>query len=194
MNARATNPTPRSMPMPRRSANAARRAYTLLELSIVVTIVALLSISAIPALSSVNAARQAAGAQHVERLLLTARAQALASGRPWGVEIDWSGQRVRLVYIPTRGAAPTPAPATGLQANDWTVLPTAYPGSALNGVTYCDGTGNQSGVIWFDADAVPGVRDASGARSGTPTTDAELDFAGGLAVHVREVTGAIERS
>ncbi len=169
-----------------------RRAFSILEMTVVVAIIALLSITALPALSSVQAARQAAGAQHVERLLLTARARATSTGRPWGVEVDWSGQRVRLVYIPSTGGTPAPAPSTGLASADWTTLPTSYPGAAITGITYCGGVSNASSVLWFDTNADPAVRDSSGVRTGNATCDATVQFAGGTTLYVRQLTGAVE--
>lgn len=172
---------------------APRRAHTLLEVTIAVAIVAILSVSAIPALSSVQSARQAAGAQHVERLLLTARAQALATGRPFGVEVDWSNQRVRLVYIPSATIGPTAAPATGLSSADWTVLPSVYQGASITNIIYCGGASNSSGVLWFDSNANPSIRNSYGVRTGGATCDAEVTFAGGTVISVRQLTGAVER-
>lgn len=171
-----------------------RGGFTILELTVVVAILALLSITAIPALSAVRAATQAAGAQHVERLLLTARAQALATGRPWGVEVDLPAQRVRLVYIPTPGAVPVPAPARGLASAEWTTLSTAYAGAAVTDITFADGSSNTSGVIWFDSDADPAVRAGNGVRTGDATADAELIFAGGTTITIDQRTGAVGRS
>ncbi len=171
-----------------------RCGFSILELTVVVAILALLSVTAIPALSSVRAATQEAGAQHVERLLLTARAQALATGRPWGVEVDFSAQRVRLVYIPMAGASPVPAPASGLASAEWTTLSAAYAGAAITNITLADGSSNASGVIWFDSDADPAVRASNGVRTGDATADSELVFAGGRTIIVHQRTGAVERS
>ncbi|HEX2837652.1 MAG TPA: prepilin-type N-terminal cleavage/methylation domain-containing protein [Phycisphaerales bacterium] len=171
-----------------------RRGFSILELTVVVAILALLSVTAIPALSTVRAATQEAGAHHVERLLLTARAQALATGRPWGVEVDFAGQRVRLLYMPTPGALPVPAPARGLASAEWTTLPAAYAGAAITAVTFADGISNASGIIWFDSDADPAVRASNGVRTGDATTDSELVFAGGRTITVDQRTGAVGRS
>lgn len=173
---------------------ARRRGFSILELTVVVAILALLSVTAIPALSTVRAASQEAGAQHVERLLLTARAQALATGRPWGVEVDIAAQRVRLVYIPTFGATPVAAPSSGLASAEWTTLSTAYAGAAITGMTLADGSSNASGVIWFDSDADPAVRAGNGVRTGAATADAELVFAGGRTITIHQRTGAVERT
>lgn len=171
-----------------------RHGFSILELSVVVAILALLSVTAVPALSTVRAATQEAGAQHVERLLLTARAQALATGRPWGMEVNYTTQQVRLVYIPTSGAPPVPAPARGLATAEWTTLSTAYAGAAITDITFADGSSNASGVIWFDSNADPAVRAGNGVRTGDATADPELVFAGGRTITVDRRTGAVERS
>jgi prepilin-type N-terminal cleavage/methylation domain-containing protein len=173
-------------------AGRGRRAFTLLELSVVVAVVAVLSVSAIPALSSVNAARRAACAQHVERMLITARAQALATGRPQGVEFDFTGQRVRAVYLPA-GGSPTAAPSSGVGQSQWLDLAFAYPDSSITGITHADGSSNAGGTFWFDTDADLAVRNSSGVRTGNATADAQVTITGGYSVVVRRLTGAVER-
>ena len=169
------------------------RAFTLVEMAVVIAIIAILSATAIPALASLEGARQAAAAQEVERMLLTARTQAVSAGRPWGVEVDFTNQRVRYVRIATIGAAPTPPPATGKGTADWLNVPAQYPDASISNLILGSGASNASGTVWFDTTGNPAVRNASGTRTGPATADAEFTFAGGFVIRVRQLTGAIER-
>ncbi len=160
---------------------------------VVVAIIAILSATAIPALSSLQGARQAAAAQEVERMLLTARAQAMATGRPWGVEFDYAEQRARFVSISTVGGVPSAAPAPGKGSADWLSVPGQYPGASISNLILSDGASNTSGTIWFDTTGSPAIRNSGGTRIADATTDADISFAGGVRVGVDQLTGAIER-
>jgi hypothetical protein len=163
-------------------------------MSMVIIMIALLSVGAIPALSTLGETRRAAAAQEFERLLLTARAQAMATGRAWGVEYASGPPRVRIVRIPTTGAMPEAAPASGTGPMPWMSLSAAYPGVDVQGLDRGDGASVSSGTIWFDNSGLPALRAANGTRQGPATRDAIITLRGGATVRVRQGTGLVERS
>ena len=172
-----------------------RRATTLLELMVVVVILGIVTVSVIPAFASMNDARKLAGAQEAERLLLGARASAVAQGRPFGVAIDIGAQTLRTVYISASGQTPAPAPSQDGQGQEVLEIGRRYPGAQLMSLT--DGAGSAvsgSATLWFGYDGTPQRRNGAGGLIGGWTSDAVLEFAGPSAVTVRRITGAINRS
>lgn len=172
-----------------------RRGTTLLELMVVVVILGIVTVSVIPAFASMSDARKLAGAQEAERLLLGARASAVAQGRPFGVAIDVSGQTLQTVYIAAAGQAPAPAPSQDGQGQEVLEIGRRFPGAELSSLS--DGAGNPvsgSATLWFGYDGTPQRRDNAGTLIGGWTSDAVLEFVGPSTVTVRRQSGAIDRS
>lgn len=170
----------------------ARRAFTLVEVSVVVLIASILAVSVVPAMNTLAATRRAAAVDEVERRLIDARGQALARGRPYGVRIDADASTLQLLEITSAGATPTAAFDVLGVSNAAYSLREAYSGSAITSVVGGDGT-TGSQTLWFGIDGTPQVRNASGVLQGSATQDAVVTLTGGGRVTVRAYTGAIEQ-
>jgi prepilin-type N-terminal cleavage/methylation domain-containing protein len=168
-----------------------RSGFTLLEVTIVVAIVAILSISAVPAFDTLRETRRAGAVKEVERSLLLARAKALSTGRPYGVEVNLSTHALRQVWIEKPGDAVTPAPAAGTDGSQWFSLPEHFPDSQITGFTQGDASTGSSAVVWFDDNGAPVMREEDGARVGSYSSDALITLTGGRAVRVRRLSGAV---
>jgi len=169
-----------------------RRAFSLLEVTVVIVIVGILAIVVIPALGSTGGARQAAAAREAHRLLTRARTFAMTTGQPSGVIADVSTSTLTPVYIPAGGASiaamrtSTGADAVPIVTGD------AFPGVEM---LSCVGGDGSTGLIrlWFSHAGTPQVRDADGALTGPFTQDASISLTGGFTVTVRRVSGLVER-
>lgn len=167
------------------------RAFSLLEMAMVIMITAILAASAIPAMSSMSAARQGAAAEEVERRIVNARSRALAEGRPFGVTIDATAHTLRTMTVATTGAVPTPATdALGQPEAAFNVAAT-FSGVTITAVSSEGGTGTQT--FWFSHEGTPQARNASGALLGAWTEDATVTVSGGVSVYVQARSGAVTR-
>lgn len=167
------------------------RGFSLLEMAVVILITAILAASAIPAFSAMSGARQASGAEQVERLLVRARARALAEGRPVGVRIDLGAQALQTYTIASTGAAPSVAMDPLGQSEPVFNFAAAYPGVQITSVTVNGVTGTQT--VWFAYDGTPQERSADGSLVGTWEENATITMTGGGVVHVLAGSGAITR-
>ncbi len=168
-----------------------RRAFTLVELALVIAVTAILAVSAIPAFGVLNGVREASGAECVERFLLSARSRAVCGGRPIGVWVEPDARLLRVVEISGPGAAPTPSRGVFGEVEPELNFAADYPGVTLSDVT---GFGGETGaqILWFGHDGAPQRRDVSGVLQAAPSTDAEVHVAGYI-VRVRRGSGAITR-
>lgn len=167
------------------------RAFSLVELAVVVLITGLLAVLAVPALSIGNQARQSAAAQEVSRRLELARSRAMATGHPHGLMLDCDTESIQIMRIASSGATPTPALGPGGAAEPAADLSTLYGGCQL--LTFRGGDGSTvRGTIWFGASGVPELRSASGTLTGAWSSDATLALTGGHTITIRRLSGAIE--
>ncbi len=157
----------------------------------VIMITAILAASAIPALSSMSSARQAAAAEEVERRIVNARSRALAEGRPCGVTIDTAAQSIRTMTIASAGAVPTPAIDALGQPEAAFNLGSAFSGVGFTLVTSEAGTGTQT--FWFSHDGTPHQRNSTGVLVGSWTQNATVTLTGGTSVYVQARSGAVTR-
>lgn len=162
-----------------------RRGYTLIELAAVMTLLAILSIAATPAISSMLGTRERALAAETARLLAVARARAAATGEPTGVRFEDDGSWMSLVRIAGTGESPSAVP--GEAARSWAAFGSARIGDVENG----DGTALRT--IWFGAHGRPEVRRDDGALVGDYTQDAVVDVGGSQEVTVTRATGMVTR-
>lgn len=171
---------------------AGARAFSLLEITVVIVVMGVLSAMVVPALRTMDEARAGAAAEEIERRLVMARTNAIAMGRPVGLRIDPVAATLQQWDIKSSGAAPTVA-MTGMgQADEVFNVAARYPGVR---VTSLVGGNNTSGVqtIWFAYDGTPHLRTSGGTHAGVWTSDAVVTVTGGLTVRVRRGTGAVQR-
>jgi len=177
------------MQRPRRPSS---RAFSLVELAVVVALLGIMAASVTPALRGVSDARQSAAWREAERRLVHARTRAMSTGRAFGVRITAASGTFELLEIPVGGGIPQGArDALGQTIPAWS-LPTAYPSTAVSSFVGGDGVSG-TGVVWFGHDGAPQRRNSSGALLGAFTQDAVVTLTGGRTVTVREVSGLVER-
>ena len=167
------------------------RAFTLVEMLTVVIVLGIVAATSIPAFTSVAEARKAAATAEVERLLITARARAMATSCPTGLEIPLAGDSVRTLEILSTGASPTVAKDLFGAPTSSTVIPAVYGGAKVSSLVNGDGT-TSSRVIWFTHSATPQTRTTSGVLISAFTQDAVITMATGARLVVRRLTGAVE--
>ena len=169
-----------------------RRAFSLLEVTVVVVIVGILAIGVIPALGSTGGARQAAAARQTHRLLTHARTFAMMTGQPAGVIVDASDDTLTPVFISSGSASvAVMRTSTGDDAAPLAISE-SFPGAEI---LSCVGGDGSTGTVrlWFSHDGTPHVRDADGTLIGPFTQDASVSLTGGYTVTVRRVSGLVER-
>ncbi len=169
-----------------------RRAFTLVELGVVVVVVGILGVTVIPAWNSLTGTRQAAAAEEVERRLVMARSIAVAEGRPVGVRIDPATDLVRSYTIPAAGGAPEFMANFDGELDAGVLIAAAYPGADITGVS---GGNNATGdqTLWFGFDGTPELRTSGGVFTSSWSSDAVITLAGGNTVTVRRGTGMVSR-
>ncbi|MEZ6243508.1 MAG: prepilin-type N-terminal cleavage/methylation domain-containing protein [Phycisphaerales bacterium] len=173
-------------------ATTRRRAFTILELMVVVLLMSILAVAVLPALASLDEARIGAAADEIERTLVLARSMAMASGEPTGADFDLTKQTVSLVRITSVGGAPEPA----LDALSQPVSPlrvgVTFPHVEVLSLTNGNGSGG-SGAIWFRFDGAPETRAADGSLVGAFTQDAVVTLTGPKTVVIRMGAGLVEQ-
>jgi prepilin-type N-terminal cleavage/methylation domain-containing protein len=169
-----------------------RRAFTLLEVSVVIIVIGIVAVTVVPAFNSLAAMRQAAAAEEVERRLVMARSLAVSEGRPIGLHIDPSTDIVQLYTIPAAGAAPTILTMPDGQPDPGLSLVATYPGSDITSAVGGDGAVGAV-TIWFGYDGSPELRTSTGTLTGPWTSDAVITLAGDNTVTIRRMTGMVER-
>jgi prepilin-type N-terminal cleavage/methylation domain-containing protein len=181
-----------SIPLAHSRRILAPRAFTLVEVSVVVIITGVIAVTVIPAWNNLTATRQAAAAEEIERKLTAARAEAVAEGRPVGLRVDPINQTVQTYVVPSVGAAPTPATMVDGQSDPVLYVAKTYSGASITSLTGGDGTSTAQ-VLWFGYDGTPQRRDSGGNLIGGWTSDATVQLAGGQQVVVRKTTGLVQR-
>lgn len=167
------------------------RGFTLIELSVVLTIIAVMAALSVPALRTLDDARRGAAADAIATTLVHARGRAMTTARPVGVLFDAAQTSVQLVRrddasgvaVAETDAMGGPAPVLDLDA--------VFPGVGFQAITL--GDGSTSGVLWFDHDGMPHARTTSGVFAGNHAGDSVIELTGGVRVTVRAGSGAIER-
>jgi prepilin-type N-terminal cleavage/methylation domain-containing protein len=172
--------------------NRRPRGFTLLEMGIVVIVVAIVSVTVVPAWNSLTGTRQAAAGEEVERRLVAARSQAVSQGRPIGLHIDPATDTVLFYTITATGAAPTVLTMVDGQPDPGVNLAVVYPGADVTSVINGSGVAGAA-TLWFGFDGAPELRNAAGALTGAWTSDAIITLAGGSTVTVRRATGMVVR-
>lgn len=167
-----------------------RRAFTILELVVVIVVMAILAGSVIPAISSMEDARGAAAAQEVQRRLQFCRQNALAVGEATGLRITMGTGEFEMLSKRPGGIAQASRDPLGQLSEPW-YLPRAFPGVSIASIVHSDGS-TGSGTIWFSFEGEPQTRDADGESPVSASQDAVITLSNGLTIAVRRLTGLVE--
>lgn len=177
--------------MPKPIRHLAARAFSLIEAITVVAIIGILAAGVAPAIQSQTRLHQAAAAAETGRLLRLARAHAMATGEPTGVEVLASAQTLRLVVSPAPGAGVVALGDALGQAAESIDLSTKFPGASILSVTGGDGA-TERVTLWFSHAGEPQIRSDSGSLISSFDEDAVIEFEGDHSVAVLAVSGVIE--
>jgi prepilin-type N-terminal cleavage/methylation domain-containing protein len=168
-----------------------QRAFTLIEMIAVVVVLGIVAAGSIPAFDAIRSAQHAGCAADLERIIITARARAMATATPTGITLSRDGRHITIVELPQDGELrtvqdlfQTPMPAIDL-AGSW-------GGNTVSRFVNGDGT-NRGRTIWFNHRAEPQTRDDDGADPTAFMRDALYTLANGDVVRVRRITGAVDR-
>ena len=185
--ARANSPSTYPTPI---AAVRARCAFTLLEVMIVIVVMSILAIGVVPALSSASGAQSAGAAHEVERVLLLARAKAMATSTPHAVRLETSPSSLQLCW-----RNPTSGDVEGAIANDgqeWPVqLLSGRFGNARITSVEVDGLSSVPSVVWFGFNGLPQTRSDDGDFIANATRNAAITISDGSVVTVIAKTGAV---
>ena len=173
-----------------RTSRPVRAAFTLVELMIVVVLMGIIAVSVIPAIGSVQGMREGAARDEVGRMLEVAKARAIASGVPCGLEIDLNESSLTIVRLSDAGSIEDLSDPLTMRARS-VVLPSVFSGVTLSGLTNGDGVGG-SGTIWFNYEATPHTRTSGGALEATNSSNATIELSSGQQVVVHAYTGVVE--
>lgn len=171
-------------------ARAKSRAFTLVEMILVVILIGVLAVSAVPALGTMAASREAAAAREIRRLLQVVRLTAMSSGRPTGLSISTTSE-LSFVQIERTGARATPVVGPLGEARPPVSIRSQFSGTTISLAR----TGlNETGAVtfWFGTDGVPHSRAANGTPRRAWTTNGTIRLSRGTTVTVLRVSGAIE--
>jgi len=169
-----------------------RRAFSLVELIAVMTVIGVLSLAAIPAVGAMADSRRRGAAAEIERRLMLARAWAAGTGQPAGLRVTPSTGRFELLRIATPGAAPTalPGAAGEADAGSSVLISQLFTGVSVGSVSISP---SGDSAVWFAHDGTPQVRTSAGVLVGDLSADATIAVQSGPTVTVRVLTGLVER-
>lgn len=157
---------------------------------IVIVVMSILAITIVPALSSAQGAQGAGAAKEIERMLLLARAKAMATSVSHAVRFDTQQSSVQLCW-----REPGSGDVQGIIANDgkeWPIqLLAARFGNVQLTSAQVDGLSSQSALVWFAFNGVPELRNSDGVRIADATRDAVITLSDGSVVTVVAKTGAV---
>jgi prepilin-type N-terminal cleavage/methylation domain-containing protein len=173
---------------PSASTSRLRSAFTLVELLVTVTLMAILAVSVIPTLGIIDDIRKGSARDEVIRILEYSRSRAVASGRPCGVLADTFGSTVTMVQIASDGSIEPMLNPFGLDEESASIQ-VQYPGVTVSQV---DAQSDATGTIWFTYNAQPHSRNADGTFSQLNTHNASITLSSGDEIRVYAYTGYVE--
>jgi len=168
------------------------RGFSLLELSVVIVVMGLMSMAVAPALRTIDETRRIGAAEEVERRIANARVKARVMGRPVGVMLNPAAETSRTMTIASVGAAPTAMVGVMGEVEPEASIAALYPGAEIVSVISGAGTSGTQ-VIWFDFDGTPHERTSGGARLPAWTGDGTVVLSGGYTITIRRESGGIDR-
>ena len=164
------------------------RAFTLVEVLVTVTIMAIIAVSVIPAMDVVTETRKGSARDEVIRMLEYARARAVALGQPCGVLAETTGSVVSMVQLDADGEIEPMLNPFGLD-EEAVSIENEYSGVSITSV---DAQTDATGTIWFDYKAQPHSRNADGSFGQFNTSDAGITLSSGVEIVVRAFSGYVE--
>lgn len=168
------------------------RAFTLLEVMIVVVIMGIVSFTVVPSLSLVREANEHAALREVERSMVLARSWAMATGRPTACLPDVAAGELTMWTLEPGAGAPSRALDALGTPREVVSLPARFAGVSISGVS--GGLSHASGErLWFAFDGTPEVRDEAGNRVRALEESVQITLSAGGSVVVRPVSGLVER-
>lgn len=174
----------------RHTGRASSHGFTLLEVMIVITVMAIMAITVVPALSSARGAQGAGAAQEVERMLLVARARAMATGTAHAVRFESSPSSMQMLWRNPQTSGVEPA-----LANDGQPWPVQLFSSRFGNVQIknveVEGLSSDAALVWFAFNGVPELRNDNGTRIGPASSDSIITLSDGSTVNVIAKTGAV---
>jgi len=167
-----------------------QNGFTLLELMIVVVIMVIISVSVLPAMGNIRTMREGAARDDLVRMIEVAKGRSVASGMPYGLEVNLSTHVIRLVQVNSLGETEiTYDPLTnGERTIDLSIV---YPGVTILSMINGDGDSG-SGTIWFDYEATPHTRNDSGAFVSLNSESATITLSSREQIIVYPYSGAME--
>lgn len=172
-------------------ASTRARAFTLVELMMVVVIMGIVSVTVIPAMDNVRGMREGAARDDVARLFEVTKGYAIASGKPVGLRVALSESTLSIVTIdPAGGIVLLNEPLTGNARTLW--VEQTYPGVTLTGFTNGDGVSGD-GIVWFDFEANPHTRNPNGVFKSLNDDPAVITLSSSSTVIVHAYSGLVEK-
>lgn len=167
-----------------------RRAFTLVELMVVVVLMGIVAVTAIPTMGNVRSMREGAARDDVARLLEVAKARALAIGSPCGLQVNVTDSTLTIVQLDDASAMTSVIDPLTSKARSLDLHAT-YPDVTIDSMVNGDGSSG-SGVIWFDYEATPHTRSLAGVFVSYNTEAATIELSSGRLVLVHPHTGVVE--
>ncbi len=166
----------------------ARRGFTLLEVLVVVTIMSILAVSAVPTLGVINDTQKGSARDEVIRMLEYARARAVASGRPCGVQASTLGSMMTMVQVAADGSIEPMLDPFGVDEEPISIE-NKFAGVSIASV---DAQTDALETIWFTYNAQPHSRLADGSFGQINTANASITLSSGDQILVYPYTGFVE--
>jgi len=167
-----------------------KSGFTLIELSIVVIVIGIISISSIPALDRLSETRQAAALSEIHAALRSVRAHAFALGDPAGLHIDPSTETINLMWI-APGSSPGPLLDPLGSPEEPIDLAVLYEDADITSVSLPDGT-TGSGTIWFSSGGGLELYESDGNFIGPATSNGVIVLEGVGQIMIDRFTGRIQ--
>ena len=166
------------------------RGFTLVEVTVVTVLLAILAASVLPALEQMDKTRRAGALAEIGLTLRSARSHAMASGDPVGVKIDLDAGSMQPMRLPPGGSVLPMIDAMG-SPEPVCVLSHLFPGVAIAEVVLPDGS-ITSGTVWFASEGSLERRAANGSYLGPATFDFSIQIKDGGSIVVDRMTGLVQ--
>ena len=165
----------------------APRAFTLVELMVVVVLIGVLAAVVAPGLGSVRTTQRDAGLGELQRLLRVTQQDARTTGRPAGVWFDADADQIQRVQLHEGSGVLAAVDVLGQPHGVQDLA--SFGGLDLVSVDPGAGSAATNATIWFDFMGRPELRDLDGDNPAKPTGNPQLQFASGAIITLDRLTG-----